>query len=76
MENINLKSEAFRQAIYDLINKSNLPVSNIYFILTLLQKQIELQYYGSLNELLLKEGQINQQVEEESQNQNETKGEQ
>jgi len=38
MENINLKSEAFRQAIYDLINKSNLPVSNIYFILTLLQK--------------------------------------
>ncbi len=76
MENINLKSEAFRQAIYDLINKSNLPVSNIYFILTLLQKQIELQYYGSLNELLLKEGQINQQTEEESQNQNETKGEQ
>ncbi len=76
MENINLKSEAFRQAIYDLINKSNLPVSNIYFILTLLQKQIELQYYGSLNELLLKEGQINQQTGEEFQSQNETKGEQ
>lgn len=75
MENINLKSEAFRQNIYNLINQSNLPVSNIYFILTLLQKQIELQYYASLNESL-KEAQTTQEIEEQTQNQNETKGEQ
>ena len=49
MNSINIKSENFRQNLYNLINNSNLPVSNIYFIITLLQKQIELNYYATLN---------------------------
>lgn len=49
MATINLKSESFKQEIYNLINKSQLPVSNIYYIITLLQKQIEIQYYAALN---------------------------
>lgn len=49
MATINLKSESFKQEIYNLINKSQLPVSNVYYIITLLQKQIEIQYYAALN---------------------------
>ena len=47
--NINLLSEFFRQNLYNLINESNLPISNIYYIMSLLQKQVELNYYASLN---------------------------
>ncbi len=49
MENINLKSQIFRQNLYNYISDSDLPVSNIYYIITLLQKQVELNYYASLN---------------------------
>ena len=49
MNSINIKSEIFRQNLYNLINNSDLPASNIYFIITLLQKQIELNYYATLN---------------------------
>lgn len=52
MENttINLESEIFKQNIYSLINKSSLPISNIYFIFSLIENQLEKQYYATLNE--------------------------
>lgn len=52
MENttINLESEIFKQNICSLINKSSLPISNIYFIFSLIENQLEKQYYATLNE--------------------------
>ena len=52
MENItiNLESEIFKQNIYSLINKSSLPISNVYFIFSLIGNQLEKQYYATLNE--------------------------
>lgn len=52
MENttINLESEIFKQNIYSLINKSSLPISNVYFIFSLIENQLEKQYYATLNE--------------------------
>lgn len=49
MQNINYKSEKFKQELYDLINNSNLPICIVYYIINLLQKQIELHYYTALN---------------------------
>lgn len=49
MQNINYKSENFKQELYDLINNSNLPICIVYYIINLLQKQIELHYYTALN---------------------------
>lgn len=65
MDNINIKSQIFRQNLYNYINDSDLPVSNIYFIITLLQKQVELNYYASLNAEAPEEKMIPQTKEEE-----------
>ena len=65
MENINLKSQIFRQNLYNYISDSDLPVSNIYYIITLLQKQVELNYYASLNAEAPEEKMIPQTKEEE-----------
>ena len=65
MENINLKSQIFRQNLYNYISDSDLPVSNIYYIITLLQKQVELNYYASLNSEASKEKMIPQTKQEE-----------
>lgn len=64
MATINLKSESFKQEIYNLINKSQLPVSNIYYIITLLQKQIEIQYYAALNAESIQQQQKQSETEE------------
>lgn len=64
MATINLKSESFKQEIYNLINKSQLPVSNIYYIITLLQKQIEIQYYAALNAESIQQQQEQSETEE------------
>ena len=65
MDNINIKSQIFRQNLYNYISDSDLPVSNIYFIITLLQKQVELNYYASLNAEAPEEKMIPQTKEEE-----------
>lgn len=68
MNSINIKSENFRQNLYDLINNSDLPASNIYFIITLLQKQIELNYYAILNSESPEEEITFQEEKEEEEN--------
>ena len=41
MNNFNLKNEEFRQKLIELINTSDLPISNVYFIFQLVGKEIE-----------------------------------
>lgn len=53
--NINLKSENFKNNIYRLINQSQLPVSNIYFIFKIMFQELEDLYYQTINEELEKE---------------------
>lgn len=48
--NINLKSEIFKNNLYSLINSSNLPVSNVYFIFKLTMQELEDLYYKTLND--------------------------
>lgn len=54
---INLNSEKFKQNLQSLINSSNLPISNIYYILTFTQKQLENLYYATLNSELAQQSQ-------------------
>ena len=62
METINLNTETFRKNLYDLINKSNLPISNIYLIIAMVYKELQNNYYATLNSEIMK-------LNEEKQNQ-------
>lgn len=46
---INQNSKKFEEKIYELINNSNLPIANVYYIFKLINKQIEELYYSQLN---------------------------
>lgn len=46
---INIKSEQFKYNIINLINNSELPISNVYFILKFITQDVENTYYGTLN---------------------------
>lgn len=69
METINLSTETFRKNLYDLINKSNLPISNIYLIVGIIYKELQNNYYATLNSEIMKlnEEKQNQQQENEEQ---------
>lgn len=66
METININSEQFKRNLQNLINSSNLPISNIYYIISLIQKELEYEYYTILNSELTQQSQ--KQEEEEVQN--------
>lgn len=66
METININSEQFKKNLQNLINSSNLPISNIYYIISLIQKELEYEYYAILNSELAQQSQ--KQEEEEVQN--------
>lgn len=66
MSMININSEQFKQNLQNLINSSNLPISNIYYIISLIQKELEYKYYATLNSELAQQSQ--KQKEEEVQN--------
>ena len=55
MQSINIKTENFKQNLYELINSSQLPIANIYYVIQLIEKEIEKTYYGIINSELLKE---------------------
>lgn len=55
MQSINIKTENFKQNLYELINSSQLPIVNIYYVIQLIEKEIEKTYYGIINSELLKE---------------------
>lgn len=42
--NINIKSEEFKNNLYSLINNSELPIANIYYILKVISQQVEDTY--------------------------------
>lgn len=69
METINLNTETFRKNLYDLINKSNLPISNIYLIMSIIYKELQNTYYATLNSEIMKMN------EEQRQNQQQNKEE-
>lgn len=46
---INIASENFKNALINLINESQLPISNVYYIFKYLEKEVENNYYGILN---------------------------
>lgn len=66
METINLNTETFRKNLYDLINKSNLPVSNIYLIVNMIYKELQNTYYTTLNSEIME---LNKENNEEQSNQ-------
>lgn len=47
---INIRSERFKNNLYALINNSDLPISNVYFIFKLTMQELENLYYGTLND--------------------------
>lgn len=47
-KSINIKSEEFKNSIYNLINNSGLPVANVYYIFKMIFQQIDHQYYDVL----------------------------
>ena len=55
MDNINFKSEKFKNDLYLLINNSGLPIANIHYILQIVSKEIENLYYDTLNKMLKQE---------------------
>lgn len=55
MKDINLLIESFNNEIKNIITKSKLPIGMIYYILKQNYNNIQKQYYGYLNTLLLKE---------------------
>lgn len=66
METINLNTETFRKNLYDLINKSNLPISNIYLIVGIIYKELQNNYYATLNSEIME---LNKKSNEEQSNQ-------
>ena len=44
MDNINIRTEAFKNALYDLINKSQLPAANVYYVFSLVEKEVAETY--------------------------------
>ena len=50
MKSINMKSEELKNSLYNLINNSDLPISNVYFIFQLITQELESTYYQILNE--------------------------
>ena len=47
---INIRSEEFKQNLCALINNSNLPIANVYYIFQAVAQELEMTYYGTLNE--------------------------
>lgn len=60
---INLKSEQFKNDLYNLITESELPISNVFFVFQLMCQQLETAYY----DVLRKEAQENEKKKEEQQ---------
>ena len=49
MENsINIKTEQFKQGLYNLINQSNIPISNAYYVMKDVFKELEGVYLDTL----------------------------
>lgn len=60
---INLKTEIFKQNLYSLINNSDIPIANAYFVFQAIGKELEETYYQAINE-------ENQQLQQENKEEN------
>lgn len=66
--NINLQSENFKQELTNLINNSNLPIANVFYIIQLIQQQLKQTYYSIISKQMAKQ---QQKKEEQDQEENE-----
>ena len=48
-QTINIKTENFKRSLLQLINSSELPISNIYYVFQLINKELEKTYYSTIN---------------------------
>ena len=68
-KSINIKTENFKQNLLKLINSSELPVANVYFVFQLIEKELEKTYYTTLNrELTESSNQEEKNTEEDNEN--------
>lgn len=67
---INTKTENFKRSLLQLINSSELPVSNIYYVFQLINKELEKTYYSTINSEL---SELQSQEKEEENNEKEEK---
>jgi len=49
-KSINIKTKDFEQNLLDLINNSQLPPANVYYVLRLIAKEVENSFYATLND--------------------------
>ena len=49
-DSINIKTEEFKQNLYNLINQSNLPISNVYYVMKDVFKELEGIYLNTLQQ--------------------------
>lgn len=62
---INILTQQYKQNLKNLINNSNLPIANVYFVTKLTLQQLENAYYGILNDELAASNQQEEVVNEE-----------
>lgn len=65
MDNINIKTEKLRNALYAIVNESKLPIANVYFVYKDVFKDLEELYENVINKELV--GQQEEQKEEKEQ---------
>lgn len=66
---INIKTENFKRNLLQLINSSELPISNIYYVFQLIENQIEKTYYKTINFELADQQKKEEDTEEEKKQQ-------
>lgn len=53
MDNINIKTEKLRNALYAIVNESKLPIANVYFVYKDVFKDLEELYENVINKELV-----------------------
>ncbi len=65
-KNFNLKCEQFKRLLENTINNSGLPIAIVYYIWKYLDKNIQYQYYGYLNQATIKQEKEIKEIKKES----------
>lgn len=66
-DNINIKTEQFKQILYDVINQSNIPISNAYYVMKDVFKELEGIYLNALQQEGLKRQKANKEENKKEQ---------
>lgn len=66
-DSINIKTEEFKQNLYNLINQSNLPISNVYYVMKDVFKELEGIYLNTLQQERIKRQKIKKEENKKEQ---------